>query len=115
MSDPEQRVGYDEPARGLPGFTPVFAGSRLWRGGIFLSLANPAIVVCRVLGVTARRLTPEELDTAFEVVKALSGEFPVLNPVASIEDMQRHLRGEPETFGCLAGWKSFYLDWHLQL
>ena len=68
-----------------------------------------------MLGVTARRLTPEELDTAFQAVKALTRDFPVLNPVASIEDMQRHLRGEPETFGCLAGWKSFYLDWHLQL
>jgi len=58
---------------------------------------------------------PQELHTAFEAVKALSREFPVLNPVASIEDMQRHLRGEPEMFGCLAGWKFFYLDWHLQL
>ncbi|MBV8133857.1 MAG: radical SAM protein [Alphaproteobacteria bacterium] len=58
---------------------------------------------------------PEELHTAFEAVKTLSREFPVLNPVASIEDMQRHLHGEPEIFGCLAGWKSFYLDWHLQL
>ena len=51
---------------------------------------------------------PQELHTAFEAVKALSREFPVLNPVASIEDMQRHLRGEPEMFGCLAGWKFFY-------
>jgi MoaA/NifB/PqqE/SkfB family radical SAM enzyme len=33
--------------------------------------------------------TPEELHTAFEAVKALGAEFPVLNPVASIEDMQR--------------------------
>ena len=50
---------------------------------------------------------PQELHTAFEAVKALSREFPVLGPVASIEDMQRHLRGEPEMFGCLAGWKFF--------
>src|SRR5262245_17536611 len=49
--------------------------------------------------------TPEELHTAFEAVKALSTRSPVQNPVASIEDMQRHLRGEPEVFGCLAGWK----------
>jgi MoaA/NifB/PqqE/SkfB family radical SAM enzyme len=59
--------------------------------------------------------TPEELHAAFEAVKALRGEFPVLNPVASLEDMQHHLRGEPEKFGCLAGWKFFYLDWNLQL
>jgi hypothetical protein len=56
---------------------------------------------------------PEELHASFDAVKALSEHFPVLNPVASNEDMQRHLRGEPERFGCLAGWKFFYLDWHL--
>jgi len=59
--------------------------------------------------------TPDELHTAFDAVKALSKRFPVQNPVASIEDMQRHLRGEPEVFGCLAGWKYFYLDWNLQI
>jgi MoaA/NifB/PqqE/SkfB family radical SAM enzyme len=59
--------------------------------------------------------TPEELHASFEAVKALSEHFPVLNPIASIVDMQRHLRGEPEMFGCLAGWKFFYLDWHLRL
>jgi len=59
--------------------------------------------------------SPAELEAAFEAVKALSREFPVLNPIPSLEDMQRHLRGEPERFGCLAGWKSFFLDWQLQL
>ena len=59
--------------------------------------------------------TPEELHTAFEAVKVLSREFAALNPVAPIEHTQRHLRGEPEMFACLAGWKFFYLDWHLQL
>jgi uncharacterized Fe-S cluster-containing radical SAM superfamily protein len=29
--------------------------------------------------------------------------------------LKRHLRGEPERFGCITGWKFFYLDWHLQL
>jgi hypothetical protein len=29
--------------------------------------------------------------------------------------MQRHVRGEPERFGCLGGYKFFYLDWHLDL
>jgi MoaA/NifB/PqqE/SkfB family radical SAM enzyme len=57
----------------------------------------------------------EELDAAFEAVKVLKSSFPVLNPTASLEDMQRHLRGEPERFGCLAGYKFFYLDWHLDL
>jgi hypothetical protein len=59
--------------------------------------------------------TPEELDQRFEAVKALKKDFHVVNPTSSIEDMQRHLKGEPEKFGCLGGWKFFYLDWELNL
>jgi MoaA/NifB/PqqE/SkfB family radical SAM enzyme len=59
--------------------------------------------------------TPDELNARFEAIKALKKQFPVVNPTASIEDMQRHLRGEPELFTCLGGWKLFYLDWHLNL
>jgi MoaA/NifB/PqqE/SkfB family radical SAM enzyme len=57
----------------------------------------------------------EELLEAFEAVKRLKNHFPVLNPTASLEDMQRHVRGEPEKFGCLGGLKFFYLDWHLNI
>jgi hypothetical protein len=39
----------------------------------------------------------------------------VVNPEESLNEMQRHLRREPEKFGCLAGHKYFYLDWNLQL
>jgi MoaA/NifB/PqqE/SkfB family radical SAM enzyme len=59
--------------------------------------------------------TRDELHDAFDAVKALKKRFVVLNPTASIDDMQRHLRGEPERFVCIAGWKFFYLDWHLDL
>jgi MoaA/NifB/PqqE/SkfB family radical SAM enzyme len=59
--------------------------------------------------------TPEELDQRFEAVKTLKKDFHVVNPTSSIEDMQRHLKGEPEKFGCLGGWKFFYLDWELNL
>lgn len=57
----------------------------------------------------------EELDKAFEAVKNLKKKFLVLNPSASLDDMRRHVRGEPEQFGCLAGYKFFYLDWNLDL
>jgi hypothetical protein len=39
----------------------------------------------------------------------------VVNPRESLTEMQRHLRGEPERFGCLGGHKYFYLDWNLNL
>lgn len=61
--------------------------------------------------------TRDELVEVFERIKALKrrSRFPVVNPRESLTEMQRHLRGEPERFGCLGGFKYFYLDWKLQL
>lgn len=59
--------------------------------------------------------TNEELIAVFDRLKDLKKEFHVFNPSASLDDMQRHLRGEKERFGCLGGHKYFYLDWHLDL
>jgi MoaA/NifB/PqqE/SkfB family radical SAM enzyme len=58
-----------------------------------------------------------ELIEVFEKIKELKrgSAFPVENPMASLSDMQRHLRKEPERFGCLGGHKYFYLDWNLNL
>jgi MoaA/NifB/PqqE/SkfB family radical SAM enzyme len=58
-----------------------------------------------------------ELIEVFEKIKALKRRpgFMVVNPEESLADMQRHLRRQPEQFGCLAGHKYFYLDWYLQL
>jgi MoaA/NifB/PqqE/SkfB family radical SAM enzyme len=59
----------------------------------------------------------EELIQVFEKIKAMkrSSGFPVVNPAESLSEMQRHLRGEKEKFGCLGGHKYFYLDWNLNL
>lgn len=61
--------------------------------------------------------TKEELISAFEEVKKLkhNGEVVILNPLESLTEMQRHLRGEKERFGCLGGYKYFYLDWNLEM
>jgi len=61
--------------------------------------------------------TDEELIEEFERIKRLKkrSRFPIVNPTASLADMQRHLRKEPERFGCLGGYKYFYLDWNLDL
>ncbi len=58
-----------------------------------------------------------ELVEVFEKIKRLKqrSRFPVVNPTESLSEMQRHLRGEKEKFGCLGGHKYFYLDWHLDL
>lgn len=55
-----------------------------------------------------------ELFGKIKKLKAQSG-FPVVNPAESLAEMQRHLRGEKEKFGCLGGHKYFYLDWNLDL
>jgi MoaA/NifB/PqqE/SkfB family radical SAM enzyme len=59
----------------------------------------------------------DELIALFDKIrnmKVRSG-FPVVNPSESLDEMQRHLRGEKEKFGCLGGHKYFYLDWNLDL
>ena len=59
----------------------------------------------------------EELIQVFEKIKQMKqrSHFPVVNPAESLSEMQRHLRREPEKFGCLGGHKYFYLDWNLDL
>lgn len=59
----------------------------------------------------------EELIQVFEKIKQMKkrSSFPVVNPTESLAEMQRHLRKEPEKFGCLGGHKYFYLDWNLNL
>lgn len=59
----------------------------------------------------------DELIQVFEKIKSMKARsgFPVVNPTESLTEMQRHLRREPERFGCLGGHKYFYLDWNLNL
>ena len=59
----------------------------------------------------------EELIQVFEKIKRMKQRsgYPVVNPTESLNEMQRHLRKEPEKFGCLGGHKYFYLDWNLNL
>jgi MoaA/NifB/PqqE/SkfB family radical SAM enzyme len=59
----------------------------------------------------------DELIGLFDKIKHMkkSSGYPVVNPTESLDEMQRHLRGEKEKFGCLGGHKYFYLDWNLDL
>jgi hypothetical protein len=40
---------------------------------------------------------------------------PCFNPANSVDDVQRHARGEQEQFPCVAGYRYFYLDWNLDI
>jgi MoaA/NifB/PqqE/SkfB family radical SAM enzyme len=59
--------------------------------------------------------TDPELIASFEAADDLRRVFPVNNPRASITDMKRHLRREPERFVCYGGYKSFYMDWNFDM
>jgi hopanoid biosynthesis associated radical SAM protein HpnJ len=56
--------------------------------------------------------TNDELVDAFENVIKMKRRFRVVNPTASLREMQRFVRGEKQNFPCLAGFKYFYLDWN---
>ena len=73
----------------------------------YLSFSDSALVSYRT----------DELIQLFEKIKQMKKQsgYPVVNPTESLTEMQRHLRKEPEKFGCLGGHKYFYLDWHLNL
>jgi MoaA/NifB/PqqE/SkfB family radical SAM enzyme len=61
--------------------------------------------------------TTDELIDVFERIKQMKARsgYPIVNPSESLNEMQRHLRKQPERFGCLGGHKYFYLDWNLNL
>lgn len=96
----------------LPGFlqslgfeSVTFSYPLTTLGSSFLGHADSALV----------NYAPEELHQAFEEVKRLKRHMHVVNPTASLEEMQRFLRDEPQRFPCLGGYKYFYLDWNFLL
>jgi len=59
--------------------------------------------------------THEERIALFDKVKQLKTRMHVVNPTRSLEEMQRFVRGEAQTFPCLGGYRYFYLDWKLNI
>jgi MoaA/NifB/PqqE/SkfB family radical SAM enzyme len=93
-----RRLGFDGVTFSYPRRTPFESSS------LVFSQNSPLI-----------NFKPEELINALEAIKSLKSHFPVLNPKASLEDIQRHVRGEEEQFECVGGRKYFYLDWDLNI
>jgi MoaA/NifB/PqqE/SkfB family radical SAM enzyme len=61
--------------------------------------------------------TPEELYRWFSRVKELKAttSLNILNPRLALSELQRQLDGRPARFPCLAGYKYWFVDWHLQV
>jgi MoaA/NifB/PqqE/SkfB family radical SAM enzyme len=61
--------------------------------------------------------SPPELYQWFSRVKELkaTSSLHILNPELALSDLQRQLAQRPGRFPCLAGYKYFFVDWHLQV
>jgi MoaA/NifB/PqqE/SkfB family radical SAM enzyme len=93
-----QRLGFDAVVFSWPRRAPLGSSSMVF---------NPDSALLN--------FTPEELVQAVKSIKSLKKRFPVQNPVASMDDVERYIRGEEEQFGCVGGHKYFYLDWNLNI
>jgi MoaA/NifB/PqqE/SkfB family radical SAM enzyme len=60
-------------------------------------------------------LEREGLLAAPAAIDRLRKWFPVLNPRASLAEVARYVRGEPQAVPCIGGYKYFYLDWNLDI
>lgn len=91
--------------RGL-GFTQVtFSYPLETLGSSYLSFSDSDLV----------HFKPEELISVLEKVRGLKKKIHVLNNAISIDEMQRFLRQEKQIFGCLGGYRYFYVDWKLDI
>jgi MoaA/NifB/PqqE/SkfB family radical SAM enzyme len=85
--------------------TVTFSYPLTYLGGSFLGYSTSDLV----------NYSTEELLGAFDRIRALKKRIRVLNPIPSIEEMQRFLRKEEQRFPCLGGFQYFHLDWNLDL
>jgi MoaA/NifB/PqqE/SkfB family radical SAM enzyme len=60
-------------------------------------------------------LTRDELLGALEAIRRLKKRYPVFNSAASLAEVGRFARGEPQHVPCVGGYKYFYLDWNLDI
>jgi len=58
---------------------------------------------------------PQELLEALAAIRRMKKRFPVLNPAASLAEVERSIRGEKQLIPCIGGHKYFYLDWNLDI
>jgi len=69
----------------------------------------------RRLGFDEVDLDRDELLVALDAIGRLGKRFPVVNPRASLAEVARYVRGEPQAVPCIGGYKYFYLDWNLDI
>lgn len=74
-------------------------------GSSYLSFSDDGLVDFR----------EDELLRAFDAVQRMRKKLHVVNPSASVREIKRFVKGQPQRFECYGGSKYFYLDWNLDL
>jgi MoaA/NifB/PqqE/SkfB family radical SAM enzyme len=90
------------------GFSQLtFSYPLTWLDSSYLGFADHHLV----------NFSPEELDQRFCQILALKRRSPliILNPRLAVAEARRRIRGFPSRFPCLAGFKYFFVDWHLEV
>jgi MoaA/NifB/PqqE/SkfB family radical SAM enzyme len=96
LPDTLRRLGFDDVAFSYPRCEPFGSTSLVYSGDSQLV-----------------DLDRDELLAALDAIGRLRKQFPVLNPRASLAEVARYVRGEPQAVPCVGGYKYFYLDWNL--
>ncbi|HWI29481.1 MAG TPA: radical SAM protein [Stellaceae bacterium] len=97
LPDTLERLGFDAVSFSYPRTDPLGSTSLVYGAG-------PEIELDR-----------DELLAALDAIGRLRQRFPVLNPRASLAEVGRFVRGEPQAIPCIGGHKYFYLDWNLDI
>lgn len=58
---------------------------------------------------------PGELAQIIETIRSLKDRYAILNSEEALSEALRFIRGDPQLFPCQAGYKYFYVDYHLDL
>jgi MoaA/NifB/PqqE/SkfB family radical SAM enzyme len=97
LPDTLQRLGFDDVAFSFPRREPLGSTSLVYGESDLVDLDR------------------DELLAALDAIGRLRKRFPVLNPRASLAEVARYVRGEPQAVPCIGGYKYFYLDWNLDI
>ena len=92
-----RRLGFDNVAFSYPRREPLGSSSLVYGDSDLVDLDR------------------DELLAPLDAIGRLRKQFSVLNPRASLSEVARYVRGEPQEVPCIGGYKYFYLDWNLDI
>lgn len=92
-----KRLGFDDVSFSYPRFEPLGSSSLVYADSDLVDFDR------------------DEILAALAAIDRMRERFPVANPRASLAEVGRYVRGEPQDIPCVGGYKYFYLDWNLDI